>query len=328
MKRDHLAARRTIAIAVATSVVGFLAATSPALASNTPEPTPTGSAILPGVIAQPDGWLLYTNTLVADLDLIGSKTTTLSGKKTADGRCVIKSNGPAGGTMAAATYEEEIAFNPKTCQERVTSGTLSPAGESQLAAADLSSRAAATDSDVPAQPSAVKARQTGKSSGGATALATSYGYANVKTSWVDPVNITITSLADNISWPLYGAGGTLNGQANPYKFAYDGWSESGVTFGPGDNGVFYNLAGDAGWGLRARDRFTNTDFASFVYVVFGPAGWASCGFPFTVTAHFNHDVTVYGYRNGARGWGWSDSKDGACTNLVHHRDSAGYGWTS
>lgn len=165
MKRKRLIARRIIAIAVAMSFVSALLISSPALAARTPGPGPHGSAIMPGVVAQPDGWLLYRNTMLPNLALTGVSTITISGKKAGDGTCIVQSSGRAGGTTTSATYEEEVAYNPKTCQERVTSGTLSPAGEAKLAASDSASRAAG-GSGVTAQSSAVKARTGGKSPGG------------------------------------------------------------------------------------------------------------------------------------------------------------------
>jgi hypothetical protein len=334
MQHKRLTVRLLLGITMLTSSVGLLVAgPSPALAAGAVSPgiggngAPPPGPLLPGVVAQPDGWLVYTDTMVSKLALVGSTTTTLSGTKTAGGACDIHSSAQGVPTTAHASYQEEIAFNPKTCQERVVSGALTPNDQVKLAAANPNSLA----SDVGSlrKPPAVKVPTASKSSSALAPLVTAYGYANVKTSWIDPLNITITSLADNLSWPLYGAGGYLNGRGNPYDFPYDGWSSSGVAFGPGDIAGAYNtLPGDAGWSLRATDHFTNTDFASFVYVVFGPAGWAACGFPFTATAHFNHDVTVYGYRSGARDRSWNDTANGACVDLVHHRESDSDGWTS
>jgi hypothetical protein len=153
--------------------------------------------------------------------------------------------------------------------------------------------------------------------------ATAYSTAHTKTAWIDPVNITITSLAANLKWPLHGAGGTLTGRVNPYQFKYDGWSSTGPS-----KITFPSLPGDAGWWMRETDSFTNKDFAALVYFLFGPAGWAACGFHLSTTAHFHHDVIVRGYRNGNRGRSWNDSKSGACSNLVHHSEWDGYGWVS
>lgn len=42
-----------------------------------------------GVIAEPDGWLEYTNTLSSQLALLDPATTTVTGTTNADGTCAI-----------------------------------------------------------------------------------------------------------------------------------------------------------------------------------------------------------------------------------------------
>jgi len=288
----------------------------PASAGTTPTPgasgAPSGSTAagsMPGVVAQPDGWLVYTSTLASKLTLTNVQTATLNGQKAADGSCSSQGAGTAA-AGSAATFEEETAFNPQTCQEKIVTGTLAPGDLAKLPAATGSVPVSGSAS-APASPAA------------APQAATVYRRAYIKTAWIDPLNITITSLADNMRWPLHGAGGTLTARVNPYKFKYDGWSSTGPS-----KIKFVTLAGNVGWKVHETDNFTNTDFASFVYTVFGVAGWVACGSPLTATAHFHHRVTVRGYRSGARGWAWNDSRSGACTDLVHHGEWNGYGWTS
>lgn len=281
------------------------------------------SSVLPGVSASADGWLHYTETLTAADDLTGAVTTTVTGVKQADGTCAITD---AGGALAgpqssadAVELEEETAFNPSTCQEQVTSGTLTQTGVQRLAQQEP----AATSGNSLGAASASADASVAESAGVAPAAAStaSYESAYIKTSWVDPVFITITSLTDDLSWPLYGAAGTLRAAAKPYEFKYDGWSSTGATLGP-----FVTRPNNSGWSVRATDKFTNSDFATFIYSLLGAVGWAACGFTFSVTAHFYHDVTVYGYRNDTRNRAWNDKVDGACSNLVHHREASGFGW--
>ncbi|WP_075738356.1 hypothetical protein [Streptomyces acidiscabies] len=82
-----------------------------------------------------------------------------------------------------------------------------------------------------------------------------------------------------------------------------------------------------GWSTGGAETFRNNDFENYVIAALGPSGWAACGFN-TDTAVFKHNVHVTGLRNGDYQSKWSDSKAGGCSNLVHHRKSAGYGWTS
>ena len=53
----------------------------------------------------------------------------------------------------------------------------------------------------------------------------------------------------------------------------------------------------------------------------------NCGFSVAPVV-FTHSTTVYGYRNNSRGSSWSDTKNGGCSNLTHHGDQVGFGWTN
>jgi hypothetical protein len=232
----------------------------------------------------------------------------VTGAFDSDGICTISASGDQV-TDAAATWVEDTAYNPTTCQERLIVGGLTDTAVTALT--DPEDTSATTTSTLDAAAS----------SSDSTAAATSYASAYEKTKWIDPVNITITSMTANLRWPLYGAGGTLSGRINPYEFKYDGWSNSGT---PAVK--FTSVSG--GWSVNAPEKFTNSDFATFIYLTLGLSGWLACGALATNTAHFYHNVTVTGYRSGSRGWAYSDKKDGACANLVHHGQYSGWGWTS
>ena len=266
------------------SVPGCGGATPTPSVPFTASPDPTPSPL--GVTVGSDGWITYTNTRAAALALTSPKTTTVNGAFDADGNCVISDSGTIA-SGASAAYTEETGYNPTTCQERIVTGGVSAATVDGLA--------------DPQTADTVGGNDAGVSNVDAVAASTSYSSAFEKTAWIDPLNITITSLTTNLRWPLYGAGGTLTGRNNPYEFRYDGWSNSGTP-----PVRFTTLSGNTGWKVNAAESFTNTDFASFVYVVFGVAGWLACGAPLTATAHFHHNVTVLGYRSGSRGWAWSD----------------------
>lgn len=298
--------------------VSAVALLLPVAASASPTPSApmsgnAASASMPGVTPLAGGWIGYSATVASELTLTNQSTTTVTGTMESDGSCDISAAGTAG-AGGADTFQEETEYNPQTCQEQVLSGTLTSSDAAVLGSL-------ATNPNGSADTAAVSGSATAAAS--ATPASTSYQSAYVKTAWIDPLNITITSLADNLKWPLYGAGGTLTARVNPYEFKYDGWSSSGPS-----KIKFVTLSGNTGWSVNETDHFTNTDFAAFVYAVFGVAGWLACGAPTTATAHFNHNVTVYGYRNDSRGWKWNDSKSGACTDLVHHAGWDGFGWKS
>jgi len=322
MKRRRSRRGGLLAIGAVVSSAGLLAAMSgPAGASSAPASRSPhlGSVSFPGVSGSPDGWITYTRPLASRLSLKDVRVTTVAGRHDAAGGCVVGSSASestAAAPGSPASFQEEVAFNPRSCRERVLSGTLTAAGLSRLNAL----RSGRSGAPVTASGRAQSARPPASR----TADTTSYQSAYTKTAWIDPLDITITSLANNLTWPLYGAGGTLTETAYPYDFPYDGWSSSGVSFSP----FYYTSSYGGGWYISASDQFTNTDFATFVYVVFGFAGWAACGFPTTATAVFNHDVTTYGYSSDARNRSWSDTANGACVDLVHHGEWDGFGTTS
>jgi hypothetical protein len=292
--------------------------------SSSAPPASPGAAL--GVSASSDGWLSYTNTMSSKLKLAGVATRTVAGHRGANGSCQVTGSNvakPGSGT----TFEEEVALNPTTCDEKIVTGTLDQAGVATLNALPtkgaVSAPTAGTASPGPARASATAAGAStpARTGSGAKAAATTFSYAYTKTAWIDPVNITITSLTPNIQYPLWGSGPWVYYWTVPYEFPYDGWSSTGV------NNIFsYLYPSDTyGWQVEAVDHFTNTDFATFIYLTFGLSGWLACGAVFSVTAHFNHDVIVQGYANGNRGAGYNDSADGACANLVHHASWSGWG---
>ncbi len=282
---------------------------------------------LPGVSVGADGWITYASSASA-LGVTGAVVTTVNGSLAADGSCAF--NHTDNSSSANPAYQEEVGFNPTTCQVHLLSGSITPSAEASIAdPADTN-----TTPDTPqvltetgAAVSAVTPQNapyddTGMAQASVASVSpdvTYYSSAHTKTSWIDPINITITSLATNLRWPLYGAGGELTARNNGYKFKYDGWSFSGTP-----TPTFTTVSG--GWGTGGAETFKNTDFEKYVLTVLGPAGWAACGFT-TAPAVFKHNVHIYGYRSG--GWysTWNDSKAGGCSNLVHHRASYGYGWT-
>jgi hypothetical protein len=92
------------------------------------------------------------------------------------------------------------------------------------------------------------------------------------------------------------------------------------------SGLSGTSTSSTGWTKWAGVHFRNTSFAKWVVAVLGPAGWSACGFPKSSTADFYHDDRVTGRKSGGHAVKWSDSKTGACTNLVHHADAAGSGF--
>ncbi|MGW0584225.1 hypothetical protein ACWD25_51920 [Streptomyces sp. NPDC002920] len=271
-----------------------------------------------------DGWITYSDDETSQLGVTGT-VTTIDGTVQSDGTCQFDYDFT--GTSGSPAYQQEVGYNPSTCQERVLTGSITASQEASLTSPEDTndvpetpqSSSSTGDASAAVSPLAQPYGSTGVGAA-ATPDSTSYSNAHTKTAWIDPLNITITSLTTNLRWPLYGAGGSLTARNNAYKFKYDGWSTSGTP-----SPVISAVSG--GWGTGGSETFRNNDFEEYVIAVFGLAGYASCGAT-TATAVFKHNVHVYGYRSGSYKSTWSDSKSGGCSNLVHHRTSYGYGWTS
>ena len=297
---------------------------SPTAPTASPSPSPSSTGV-PGVSMGSDGWITYSDQETSQLGVTGT-VTTINGTVQSDGTCQFDYDFT--GSSSSPVYQQETGYNPSTCQERVLTGSITPADEASLTSPTDTNDVAETpqtststgDASAAVSPLAQPFGNTGAAQPAASPDSTSYSNAHTKTAWIDPVNITITSLTTNLRWPLYGAGGSLNARNNAYKFKYDGWSTSGTPT-PSIGGV------SGGWGTGGSETFRNNDFERYVIGIFGPSGYAACGFS-TATAVFKHNVHVYGYRSGSYKSTWSDSKSGGCSNLVHHRTSNGFGWTS
>jgi hypothetical protein len=288
------------------SVSCVLAAQNAASAAPAKPSSSSSSALADlGLAVSADGWISYTKPQANTLPLTNVKVKTVKESRTPAGDCSITSDSTP---VAAGTYTEQIAFNPNTCQSKILVGTLDPATMAKLMA---TTGGAGVDKTAPVAGAATKA-------GVVTPAVTYYETAHTQTKWIDPVNIDITWLGLNFTWPLYGAGGTLSANATAYAFPYDGWSKSGPYFGP-----FTGVSG--GWYISSNAHFINYDFAALVIALLGISGWLACGAPTSTRADFYHNVTVYGYSNDTKNHAWNDSKSGACSNLVHHQSLTGYG---
>jgi hypothetical protein len=256
-----------------------------------------------------DGWIRFNNTAVAKIELIDPITRTVTGARDSDGACEVASTGEMS-SASGPQYEEDLAFNPVTCERVTIRGGITAESVATLdAMAAASAQANADDATTSDQA----APADGHAMAAAAVIYTHSAY--VKTAWIDPVNITITSLSNNLDW---NAALDLRALEVAYKFRYDGWSMNPVrptltwSWGPD-------------WGASSsHEQFRNTDFERIIVALFGPAGFAACGFNGS-PAVFTHNVTNYGHRNGVDAFAWNDTAKGGCVNLVHHRAWHGAG---
>lgn len=262
-----------------------------------------------------DGWIHYPSLLakagIAPSAAKGS-TGTVKGTRSGAG-CRLSYTGTWKPTQGEI-FVEEIAFRPQTCESRIR---ITRVTQSQVGAISRASRGA------PSKPATATSATAGKSATPTVAPAGAvHTYlAHNKTLWIDPINITISSQAANLKWKSsktlvskrvdrYGfVGKIVNIPVDSTRLVSSGTSTSVVT-------------------LTANATFQNTDFARWVTTILGAPGWIACGFPRSPLATFKFTNVITGSTSAKFTYSWSDSKSGACTNLVHHGQNVGPGWVS
>ncbi len=302
--RSWMIAAICVALGVGNSAGGFADAARAV--------SPPSSTSIPVTVTS-TGWIVYGNLLSTSLNLIAPSTKTITGTVDSAGTCSFSDSGsyPAGST---GTFEEEAAYNPTTCQEKLISGGLTAASLATLnsltpANPNTPSRSFSKSVRVKHLTSTVRASATYKSD-------------YTKSAYIDPILITITSFTSNLKWPLYGAAGTgLYGRYNPYQFAWDLWSNTGT---PNKN--FYRTYSPNGYALQGAESFYNRDFEALLVYELGVAAIALCNGIGAAT--FNFDETTYGRFDGSAAYSTNHSKSGGCTNLTHYNHWAGFGWSS
>jgi hypothetical protein len=262
-----------------------------------------------GIKVRPDGWIEY-NSVLRSVGVTG-KSSRMAGKREKDGGCTFTGSDQASPGSHRTTYTEEVAYNPATCEFDVLVANLTPSQ-----AADLRAMSGAA-SDVSSTKGSGDASSLSQGGSAPRAAATYERY--LKTSWIDPINITISSQKVGLRW--------TNTQWLNWAYVRDSFKGCigsvclDETYIYSGSDSFSGVAN--GWNKTANVHFRNVSFALWVVAILGPSGWAACGFPSSPQADFYHTDSVTGYTNGASAWSWNDSKRGACTNLVHHGDETG-----
>jgi hypothetical protein len=305
----------TVVLLVAAEMLGNA---SPGFADPPPPSTPVPPTTIP-VTVDADGWITYGNTLASSLSLVAPSTKTITGKVGGDGACIFSDSGAlASGSFG--TFEEEIAFNPLTCQQTLISGQLTSASLAML------NSQTQVDANLNA-PSRFASKRVGAAAKAATrhspsaAAATQYKKDFTKSAYIDPLTITIASFTANLRWPLAGAAGTPTGNFVPYHYYFGVWSVSGT---PPLN--IYRIYNPNGYALQGAETITNWEFSAVVAFLLGPPGVLLCAG--LGPALFNFDETTYGRNDGSGAYSTNHSKSGACTNLTHYAHWSGFGWSS
>lgn len=294
-------------------------------------------------VTSSSGWITYNGTEASKLPLINPQTVTVSGTVNSSGQCVLPNTTQVPKTVGDTFFESETAFDPVICQAKYLEGEVS----ASTAAADLGTNLYPTRT-APLTPSAVpstvlstpptSASITSVASSGLMARAavgsvrsykgpsfdnTTYESAYQKDAYIDPLDITITSLAQNMTWG-YTSGyiaGNVSAYVVPYRFAYDGWSGGGPS-----SSVYKNGTATAAINL-AYYQSVNTDFEQYLEDVLGPGAIAVCGFTIA-PAVFTENMALTGYANHSYSVNSDDTATGGCSDLVHRDSENGWGSTS
>ncbi len=278
--------------------------------------TPSASPVLPMTV-DATGWIHYENLEITSLALKDRKVATVSGRRDKDGSCVFGENarltlgGPAG-------YSEEVAFNPNTCQAKVESGTLSQSAEGNQPNTNPNTGLIETSESTPVGTASTP------SSASVAGPATTQSFADFeKVSYVDPLDITITSLTNNLHWESSNNRITeANATGVSYKFAWDNWSASNMTWTWWGYPSYPSYTED-----QVAQTFYNTDFEAVIVAIMGYAGYAACGFD-SSPATFYLAPQVKGTPSGYYYYGHLNSVSGGCSDLVHFRENHGSGSSS
>jgi hypothetical protein len=278
----------------------------------------TEQAYSPSISVKSDGWVQYKSELAVS----GVPTTTVrvAGTQDAEGGCSLSGAATAVAGDTQASYIEEVGYNPATCQFDLRTTTATPTQIASLGSPlETTSTVNSITSSAIAPVLITKTTTDMTTDSLVTAAAASIYNRYLKTRWIDPINITISSQTVALQWT-----GTAW-----RKWAYKRDSFKGCVAGACLDKTYIVSGSDSfttltnGWRKQANVHFRNTSFAKWVAAVLGLTGWAACGFPTSFTANFHHQDIVTGYKSGSSAWSWSDSKSGACTNLVHHGTSTG-----
>ncbi|TGB14619.1 hypothetical protein [Streptomyces sp. MZ04] len=287
----------------ATAACALLGAVGPQAVAD-PAPNSTeGQSVTPNIKVRDDGWIEYKPLL----DKVGAEGTKFRAKGTrnAGGDCKVSRTSSASAGAKQATYTEEVAYNPAKCEFEFLAAKLTP---EQLSTLRSLKKSAGGDEFKSSSDSKTKS----------AALDATYA-RHLKTSWIDPINITISSQDVGLEWT----------NSDWSRWAYKRDSFKGCIGGVCLDETYIVSGSDGletlsdGWRKTANVHFRNDSFALWVVAIVGPAGWAACGFPTDNTADFHHQDKVTGFKSGASEWSWDDSKSGACTNLVHHGEQTG-----
>lgn len=300
-------------LALPTSIaLPTVAAASPGSGSTAVASVPPSVTSIPGVAVDAQGVIHYTHASADTQYLSGATTKVVSGQRNSAGGCDLNSSSPAG-----TDYSVETSFNPSTCEATFVSGQVTPTGAAALGTANPSS--------APTGASPISTFGSPLSNIRAQALSAAannnngYWSAFNKVSWVDPVDLTIVSIADNLTWQINGASIPW---ASAYYVPYSEHIGGDVT--TRTEGNLWWSSGSTYTESWSDSSWTNSDFEAWVVAVLGISGYAACGFN-SDPAHFYLQADTAGWKNATYTSGWDSSNSGGCVDLTWLRQNDGAG---
>ena len=200
------------------------------------------------------------------------------------------------------SFSEEIAFNPTACESIFAYVKLTPQQNETLSN---------WFGEVP-------------SSNVLAMFATTTLYKrHAQHAWVDPIKIDIARQTLNISWGR-GSSNLLTKQQLYYGFKL---CFKKTCFD--ETYLISKKTGGSGLTMTGQLHMRNTSFAKYVTVALGTAGWVACGAKTSSTANFHFSGTIKATSNSqSSSFTKSDTKNGACTNLVHGATRHGNGYSN
>jgi len=216
-----------------------------------------------------------------------------------DNGCLFSSSSELETATDSELLIEEIAFNPATCEQVIARAQLTP----------------------PQQAALNKLMGDSAYDGAGLANATQATYKRyLQTAWVDPINIDIARQTLNIQWVHNSSSLTVRQQ-----LTY-GWALCVKGLCADKTKLISNSKGGTGLVMTGKAHLQNTAFSFWVKLILGAPGWAACNFPTSNTANFYFDAKITANKTSQSStYSKSDTKNGACTNLVHGATRTGNG---
>jgi hypothetical protein len=308
----------------------FLISDGEAATSSTPTPvTPTVVATGPGFQVTSDGWVRYGRTTASKLALSNVQTVTENGTFDANGNCIVNTPSQTVTHGGPAAYQSETGYNPKLCEATYEEGFVANSVAASTLGVDTSQPYGLTPVPAGAQagpaaviPAPLPGQSLATASGVQPADSTTYKNAYQKDAYIDPLDITITSLADNMSFGVDDSNQILTSYSNwsyGHRFAYDGWSGSSPWLYSYKNNAYTEVFENGIY------QGTNTDFEQYLVYEFGPEVYAACGFN-SSPANFTQNMILEATASTLTPIS-QDTATGGCSNLVHRDAESGYGST-